>query len=189
MPEESLVRNCAPTLAGLKTGNMFACPFTSQEALREQIRTLNRRLRCKGLRLIPLRFSDTRALLYLFRPARLRSDLQHADAQELLLCHGYDPANCEKCVVHLARKLRQEEAFPHEIGLFLGYPPEDVLGFICQGPDCCKCTGCWKVYGDEQAAQKKFAQFRHCTRIYCARWAEKGDLDRLAVSGRHRIIA
>ena len=184
MSEEYLVRNCAPTLAGLKTGNMFTCPFESRDALLAQIRQLNRRLRHKGLRLLPLRFSETKALLYLFRPAKLQQDLSHGAAEELLRCHGYCTGSCEKCVSQLARKLRQEEDFPHEVGLFLGYPPEDVRGFICQGPDCCKCTGCWKVYGDEEAARKKFAQFKHCTKVYCKHWSEKGDLDRLAVQGR-----
>ena len=27
MSEEQVVRNCAPTLAGLKTGNLFACSW------------------------------------------------------------------------------------------------------------------------------------------------------------------
>ena len=183
MSEEYLIRNCAPTLAGLKTGSMFTCPCEDRETLLATIRQLNRRLRAKGLRLLPLRFSDAKALLYLFRPAKLRRDLSQTEAEALLRRHGYDTGSCEKCVVQLAKKLRRKEEFPHEIGLFLGYPPEDVQGFICQGPDCCKCTGCWKVYGDEEAARKKFAQFKHCTSVYCKRWAEKGNLDRLAVAG------
>ena len=183
MTEDYIVRNCAPTLAGLKTGNLFTCPCQDRDTLLASVRQLNRRLSAKGLRLLPLRFSDSKALLYLFRPARLRKDLSEKTAEELLRCHGYDTGSCEKCVVHLAKKLRREEAFPHEIGLFLGYPPEDVQGFICQGPDCCKCTGCWKVYGDPEAAQKKFAQYKHCTKVYCAQWAKRKDIERLAVAG------
>ena len=182
MSEDYLVRNCAPTLAGLKTGSIFTCPCEDQKLLLNAIRQLNRRLCHKGLRLLPLRFSDRKALLYLFRPARLRRDLSHPLAQHLLRCHGYEAGSCEKCVVRLAKKLRRRGDFPHEIGLFLGYPPEDVQGFICQGPDCCKCTGCWKVYGDPEAAQRKFAQFKHCTSVYRRRWSETGDLDRLAVA-------
>lgn len=59
---------------------------------------------------------------------------------------------------HIVRKLRRSEDFPHEIGLFLGYPLEDVAGFMELGPCSCKCTGCWKVYGNVEAAKKKFAQ-------------------------------
>ncbi len=48
MSEEQVVRNCAPTLAGLKTGNLFACPYESREDLLDFLRSLNRRLGKKG---------------------------------------------------------------------------------------------------------------------------------------------
>lgn len=56
MSEDALVRNCAPTLAGLKTANLFTCPYGSREALLSAIRRMNFRLRGKGLRLIPPAF-------------------------------------------------------------------------------------------------------------------------------------
>ena len=142
---------------------------------------MNRWLSGKGLRLPPLRFSDKKALLYLYRPARLQQDLSQDTAAELLSQQGYTPGSCEKCVVHLAKKLRSQEAFPHEIGLFLGYPPEDVHGFIEKGPDCCKCSGCWKVYGNEEAARKTFDQYKKCTRVYCDQWASGKDTRKLTV--------
>ena len=83
----------------------------------------------------------------------------------------------------MIRRLRQSGEFPHEIGLFLGYPPEDVQGFITQGPDCCKCSGCWKVYGNEDQARKKFAQYKKCTQIYCRLWAAGSSVERLTVAG------
>lgn len=183
MSEEYLIRNCAPTLAGLKTGSLFTCPCPDRELLRNAVRQLNRRLKAKGLRLLPLRFTESKALLYLFRPGMLQQDLSHHTASQLLCCQGYEPGSCEKCVAQLVKRLREKEEFPHEIGLFLGYPPEDVLGFVTQGPDCCKCSGCWKVYGDPDAAQKKFAQFKHCTNVYRDRWAKGADMDRLTVAG------
>lgn len=182
MSEDYLIRNCAPTLAGIKTASLFTCPFDTKEALLDSVRKMNRWLSVKGLRLLPLRFSDKKALIYLYRPARLRSDLSQETADKLLRQQGYDTASCEKCVVHLIRKLRQQEDFPHEIGLFLGYPAEDVHGFMEQGPDCCKASGCWKVYGDEEAAKKKFAQYKKCTRVYRDQWAKGTDIERLTVS-------
>lgn len=77
MPEELVVRQCAPTLAGLKTGSLFRAACTDKKALLAQIRDLNQRLREKGLCLIPLRFRDGNALLYLYRPARLKIDLKN----------------------------------------------------------------------------------------------------------------
>ena len=72
MSEEQVVRNCAPTLAGLKTGNLFACPYENREDLLDFLRSLNRRLGKKGVRAVPLRIRQDRALIYLYRPARLK---------------------------------------------------------------------------------------------------------------------
>ena len=69
------------------------------------------------------------------------------------------------------------------MGLFLSYPPEDVLGFICNRACNHKCVGCWKVYGDAREARKTFGRYRRCTEIYCARFAQGTTLERLAVAG------
>lgn len=183
MSEDYIVRNCAPTLAGLKTGSIFTCPYEDRQTLLDFIRQMNRRLAPKGLRMLPLRFSEKRALIYLYRPKKLSADLANSTAAALLKSHGYCPESSEKCVVHLARKLRLQEYFPHEIGLFLGYPPEDVLGFIKNNACGYKCAGCWKVYGDESAAKKKFAQYKQCTRIYYDQWAQGKEMERLIVAG------
>ena len=50
MSEENLVRQCAPTLAGIKTGTIFPAPFTSLAELPAEIRELHRILVPKGLR-------------------------------------------------------------------------------------------------------------------------------------------
>ena len=73
MSEEILLRNCAPTLAGLKTGNIFGCAYADENALRESLRGWNRRLLQKGLRVVPLQYCGGRALLYVYRPRRRRS--------------------------------------------------------------------------------------------------------------------
>ena len=85
MSEELMVRQCAPTLAGIKTGSLFPCPCTSREELLCQVRSLNRRLSPKGLCLLPLRFTEGKALLYLYRPAALQRDLRAQTAEALLL--------------------------------------------------------------------------------------------------------
>ena len=71
MSNEMLIRCCAPTMASLKTGNMFNCPFGSREEMLSELRGLNQILGRKGLRVLPLRWSDGRALVYLYRPKML----------------------------------------------------------------------------------------------------------------------
>ena len=181
MSEELFVSQCAPTLAGVKTGSLFSCPYETREDVTAEVRRLNRALVPKGLRLLPLRYSEKRVLMYLYRPALLRRDLSDSEAAEILCAAGYSCASCDRCVVQLIERLRESESFPHEIGLFLSYPPEDVRGFIDNKAANFKRSGLWKVYGDEERAMAMFDEFKRCTDIYCRLWREGVGLERLAV--------
>ena len=167
MAEEILIRQDAPMLAGIKTGSLFPCPCEDREVLLADIRKLNRRLSPKGLCLLPIRFLAGQALLYLYRPAELRRDLRDAQASELLRQAGYGDESCARCVTRLACHFREGKEFPHEVGLFLSYPPEDVKGFIDHRAGGFKCAGLWKVYGAEEKARSLFEKYRKCTEIYC----------------------
>ena len=182
MPEELVVRQCAPTLAGIKTGSLFRAAYEDKKQLLGQIREINQRLREKGLCLLPLRFRNGNALLYLYRPERLKTDLNNELARRTLGNAGYTDQNPGRCVGTLIRRLQDEAEFPHEIGLFLGYPLGDVQGFITHRGQNCKCTGCWKVYCNEQEAQKQFCRFAKCRSIYCRLYQEGTDLSRLTVA-------
>ena len=103
-------------------------------------------------------------------------------ASELLRQAGYANESCARCVAQLIRRFRESGEFPHEVGLFLSYPPEDVKGFIDHRANGFKCAGLWKVYGDEAKAQALFAKFKKCTEIYCALWQTGSKLEQLAVA-------
>ncbi len=182
MSEEHLIRHCAPTLAGIKTGSLFTCFYTSRDQLCRTVRNLNNRLRSRGLRILPLQFTPEKALMYVYRPSELRRDLSQSAARKLLEERGYCAGTCENCIVQLADRLRQGQNFPHEIGLFLGYPPEDVEGFMANNACHSKCSGCWKVYGDEDAARHRFDQYKKCSRIYRQCWEQGTALERLVVT-------
>lgn len=183
MSEEQVVRHCAPTLAGLKTGSMFGAWYPNARALREDLRRWNQRLAGKGVCFLPLRYENSRALIYVYRPSRLRGDLGHRAAAELLGRCGYAPGSPAWCLCQLRCRMAQSEGFPHEVGLFLGYPPEDVRGFMECRAKGFRCVGCWKVYGDAEKAQKLFASYKKCTAVYTARHAKGTPVERLTVAG------
>ena len=182
MSEENLIRYCSPTLAGLKTGALFNCPYTNLTELRSGLRAWNLRLGAKGLRVVPMRWARGWALLYVYRPGCLARDLREGRASQILEEKGYCASCPGKCVSELMRRLREQEDFPHEIGLFLGYPPEDVEGFMENR--ACKCVGCWKVYGDVETAQKTFAKYKKCTNVYCRLYAQGRSVENLTVESR-----
>ncbi len=183
MLKEALIKHCSPTLAGIKTGNLFSLK-TNGTDLTPELSRLNKLLTDKGLRLIPLRRNGENALIYLYRPERLETDLNLPEAADILNEKGYPCGSPGRCVVTLIRHLVSDDEFPHEIGLFLGYPPSDVKGFMNSPNDGVQCVGCWKVYGNRQDAERTFKSYQKCTDVYC-RVAKKGmPLERLAVN-RH----
>ncbi len=181
MSEEMIVKHCSPTLAGLKTGNMLTCYYASNDEMKKSVRRWNRRLGKKGLRVLPLKFHNNRALIYVFRPSRLSMDLQNDIAGRLLTERGYIVKTPQRCILRLMQRLSNCEEFPHEIGLFLGYPPEDVSGFIENNAGDSKCAGCWKVYGDVDTAKKLFAKYKKCTDVYCTQFSKGKSVERLTV--------
>ena len=181
MSNETLIRCCAPTMACLKTGNMFSCAFDSQKQMTEELRHLNQRLRHKGLRLLPLRWRDGKALLYLYRPKLLERDLRNPLSRKLLAECGYTCKDTNVCLARLISRLRTGEDFPHEVGLFLGYPPADVDGFMHR-KDSYKLCGLWKVYDDVEGALRQFARCRHCTEVYLNCLTRGFSLEKLAVA-------
>lgn len=184
MPEELMIEHCSPTMAGLKTANLFACSGEDAGELNASIRDLNRRWTERGVCVIPVKQDAERTLIYMYRPERLAQDLQNRMARAILAERDYPVHDAKRCVAELMRRLRSDESFPHEIGLFLGYPAEDVHGFIVNKAKRAKCVGAWKVYGDETAAQRKFDLYRKCTRVYRDTYKRNRSLDRLVVGDR-----
>ena len=62
-----------------------------------------------------------------------------------------------ECMDHL--KKRFENVFPHEIGIFLGIPLEDVKIFIEFPERECLLRGYWKVYFNLEEAKDKFKKY------------------------------
>ena len=53
----------------------------------------------------------------------------------------------------------QSEEFPHEIGVFLGYPLKDVLGFMGYGKNELVEVKNWRVYGDKEISYEVYNNF------------------------------
>lgn len=191
MPERVLIETCSPTLAGMKPANLISLPYQNEEQARADIREMNRIFVRKGLRAVPLNFRKSHVLLYLYRPASLKQEFAGERVRSFLEPLGYDCSDADRCVVKLGEKIRagrDSAEFPHEIGIFLGYPLEDVEGFIHHKEEGCKCIGCWRVYGDEKQARKVFRNYQSCTRAYLRSWECGRSLEELTVAGAEVLV-
>lgn len=180
--QKYLVEHCAPTLAGLKTASLFNLSFSTREELDQKVLMANQMLNDKGLYFEVLRLRQTSALIYVYRHQQLEMDLSRLESQQLLLKVGYSSVVLRPCLELLKERLCYQETFPHEIGLFLGYPVEDVVGFIRHQGKNSKHTGYWKVYGDVVESIKLFTKFKKCKHIYKQRFGSGVSIQQLIVA-------
>lgn len=182
MLEGLLVAQGAPTLARLKTGSLFTARG-DRKTLTGEIVRLNAALDPRGVRLTALRWDAERALLYLYRERALRDTLADPDVRAFLTEQGYGDLEVSGALATLRARLCRTE-FPHEIGVFLGYPLADVIGFIRHEGKDCLAAGYWKCYDNPEAARRSFERLRRCRDVYVRRFAEGTPLTRLTVQNR-----
>lgn len=180
--EEEFIRHCAPTLASLKPANLFASRYESEAELTEMIAYWNVKLGEKGIWIKALRKTKGRALIYVCRRQALEARIREPETAEFLKDYGYGDGEFSESIAHLEKRLAEEEEFPHEIGVFLGYPLEDVRGFIENVGQNFVCLGFWKAYGDRETAEKTFQKYRRCTEIYTRLWENGRSILKLTVA-------
>lgn len=172
--EQLLAFYCGPTLAGIKAGSLVSCCCERFPALEAQADYYNRALHHLGVRFEILYTGERSSLLLVYRPALLEQHLAAPLARDLLSGAGYpDSPELAGLLDHLCLRLRlRGGGFPHEIGLFLGYPPEDVQGFQLHQGRGCKLCGHWKVYSDVERAERLFHRYDRCRDALCRRLAQ-----------------
>lgn len=180
--EKALIRHCSPTLASLKAASLFTIENAERTELIAALREWNRRLSDKGVAMLALKETPERALIYVFRIKKLQSALCCPRVENFLRKNGYEGVSVGAALVTLRARLAGLEGFPHEIGIFLGYPLDDVIGFIENNGRNCKCSGCWKVYCDEREAVKTFARFKKCETVYSRLWKQGRSVWQLTVA-------
>ena len=67
-----LIEHCAPTLASIKTANLFRVSFDTQKNLFDAVRRWNNTLRDKGVLCFCLCLHEHTALIYVVRMSRLQ---------------------------------------------------------------------------------------------------------------------
>ncbi len=180
--EPALIEYCSPTLASLKAGSLFNLLSASPADLQPELCALGSLLGEKGLSLRLIPAGERRLLCYLYRASQLEAILCDSDVSAFLRAQGYGNLDVRGALDTLCARLRQGGPFPHEIGLFLGYPLPDVVAFIENGGRNCPCCGCWKAYTNLCDAKRQFDRLDKCRRVYKRLYASGRTLSQLMVA-------
>lgn len=155
--------NCAPVLSGIKPANLFSLRPRDLPEIKEHLEAYNKLFSGRGIVFRNLCSCGRRVLIFVYDEEKLSDLLHEKGHRSYLVAIGYDRnALLEEDLQMLEHRLRASEVFPHEIGIFLGYPLEDVLGFVLNKGAKSKYSGYWKVYGDVEKARGMFVDYEKC---------------------------
>ena len=86
--EESLIRNAAPTLAGIKTANLYNFRFKNLRECIESIHRMNKRLNQKGIYIRLMKNVKDFYLLYVYRKSKLEDRIADPEVYTFLQNYG-----------------------------------------------------------------------------------------------------
>lgn len=165
--EKKLAFFTAPSLLGVKCANLISLSKNEYD-LPAQLERFNNKTASKGLKLKILYTYQNRALVLLYNETLLKRQLARTEHKAILRQYCYpETQTLEFKLDRLAERIQQESKFPHEIGVFLGYPVEDVIGFMENKGENYKLCGYWKVYGNAEKAKRTFENYDKCRNFLC----------------------
>ena len=154
--ETQLALQCAPLITGLKISNMLIVSNEDEKLVRAILKRT-------GISCYRLLQNEKKITLLLFRRNQLEKFLEKEDVSEVLREEGYVEIQLGRILSIFQMRYRAymngSKIFPHEMGLLLGYPVEDVTGFMVHGGKNSLYSGYWKVYGNLEDTLKTFEAY------------------------------
>lgn len=154
--ENQLILQCAPLIVGLRISNLFIVP-------NRDVRRICMLLRDSSISYYIIHRTAEKTTMFLFYPDRLETYFQDSDVRRFLSGMGYHNFGLREVMFGFCKRYADyrcgTEDFPHELGLLLGYPLEDVEGYIRNEGDNALYTGYWKVYAHVAEKCRLFRMF------------------------------
>ena len=154
----------AATLCGVKPASLVSFSKAIFVQGCATVASWNKILHAAGKRIRALRRGEELFLVFVYDQRLLEAALLQQGVSSYLVHKGYDvQGGAEGALQQLFLRLAHGTQFPHEVGVFLGYPLEDVAAYEKHAGAKSKFCGSWAVYGDVAAAQVKMTLYKRCS--------------------------
>lgn len=142
-----LLLHAAATIEGLKPASLL-CLKKTGHICKEKLEILEEH----GIENMEMTSRISCPLLLLYDRKLLERTISAQKERRILERYGYSPDDLSSSLENLRRRFA-EFSCPCEIGVFLGYPPEDVASYIEKKGKDEIYSGYWKVYHDVEKAK------------------------------------
>ncbi len=154
-----LVEVLAPVIMGSKPAEIISLPVNDKELSDKLVKIETSIGKCPRLAFRIFKYKDTSIKVFFYNPAAANHHLSDCRNITFLRKLGYPAAyNLSEYIDFLVKKI-EAGVIPDEIGVFLGYPLKDIIGFM--GHPSLKLTKVngWRVYGDPTLSDKRLGEF------------------------------
>lgn len=154
--ETQLALQCASLITGLKISNLLILSSENERV----VKLILDKSMISYYRLLK---NDEKITYLLFKRQELERVIKDEDVWKIFRSNGYKTLHIGKILRTF--QLRYEDyvngniEFPHEMGLLLEYPVEDVVGFVDNKGKNFLYSGYWKVYKNMKEKVKLFRKF------------------------------
>ena len=157
--EKFLIYNASLVISGVKPSATITIKKDNDTLYDKWIKYGISFLKKIDIQYINLRECDNALIILIYNEKKLENYVLKKENKEFLLQLGYcNEGDINDHLLKLKERYKQFNC-PHELGVFLGFPLNDVKDFMnCKEKKCLTC-GYWLVYNDLHEAKKTFHKY------------------------------
>lgn len=146
----------APVILKKKSAAMFVFP-------REDVIPMVSLVGAIGVQAYQLVATQEKSYLLFYQEQQLQEKLKNPGIIMFLREYEYEVTELNQVLQQVSKRIQEcllhEREFPHEMGVLLDYPMEDVKGFMRHKGKGEQYSGYWKVYEEVEKAKETFGEY------------------------------
>ena len=150
----------------------------------KELARISMKLHNTNISLIILCTCKKRHLVMVYRAKELKEHLRSKEVSDYLREFGYRRDDFISNLIRLHQRMNgfynKMKEFPHEVGVFLGYPICDIKGFLENKGERYLHSGYWKIYGNLEETRKKFLSYDEAREIAIDEFLSGRELESIA---------
>lgn len=146
----------APVILKKKSAALFVFPT-------EEVIPMVSLVGAIGVQAYQLVAAQEKSYLLFYQEQQLQNKLKNPRISAFLRDYEYEVTELDQVLRQVSKRIQEcllhEREFPHEMGVLLDYPIEDVKGFMKHKGKEEQYSGYWKVYDQVEKAKETFGEY------------------------------